>query len=139
MKSCICLLLFLAPIAGCLGQDFHGFSIDGPSFPSSSERAARDLTIPSVAPSVGAVPYAHPVPGVAPVNLPGTLLPKVKGPVLLEFKNHTLESALAYDLNGKALRYVDLMNVTRTVPANQIDWPATAKLNHLRRMPDHRM
>lgn len=138
MKSCIRLLLLLTALAAGFGQDFHGFSIDGPSFPSNSKRAAPDLTIPSVSPSVGAVHYAHPVPNTAPVNVAGTVLPTVKAPVLLEFKNHTVESALTYRVDGKALRYVDLMNVTRAVPASRVDWSATAKLNRIRRMPDHR-
>lgn len=135
MKSSF-LLIALTSMACCFAQDFHGFSLDGPGFPSNSQRPAPLCTTPLRSPDVAVVRYAHPVPDAASRSTSGSWLPSAQAPLLLEFKNHTIDSALSYRFEGRSVVYTDLMNSTRTVPANRIDWNETAKLNRLRGIPD---
>ena len=127
MKSCSGLFVFLIPLTCCFGQEFHGFSIDGPAFPSTSNRAVQDMALPSATPPVAAIPYAYPVPRTGHSSIAA----ETRHPAILEFKNHTVDSALTYWLDGPTLHYIDLLNAKRTVPANRIDWTRTAKPNHL--------
>jgi hypothetical protein len=129
------LLLFVVPLTYCFGQEFHGFSLDGPAFPSTSNLVVPEIAIPFVSPQMGSIPYAYPVPATDRSGLTR----RTQAPTILEFKNHTVDSALSYRLEGRTLHYVNLLNAKRTVPANRIDWTRTAKLNRLCRMPNHRM
>jgi hypothetical protein len=127
MKSCSRLFLLLIFLTRCFGQEFHGFTIDGPAFPTTSNPAVQEITIASAAPPIAAIPYSYPVPRAARP----AIATETRHPTILEFKNHTVDSALTYWVDGPTLHYIDLLNAKRAVPANRIDWTRTAKLNHL--------
>jgi hypothetical protein len=105
------------PLAA-FSQTFNGFSIDSPSFPSTSQRTL------AVEPTSGMPPIDLTPPPVHVVAVGSALrgAPKLsaKPPVILEFKNHTVDSALRCWRTGSTVHYIDLLNREHSVAARSL-------------------
>jgi hypothetical protein len=54
---------------------------------------------------------------------------------LIAFKDGIIRPAMAHEVEGKALHYMDLDHAPKEVPLNQVDRALSQELNRLRRVP----
>jgi hypothetical protein len=72
--------------------------------------------------------YAEPAPRQAPAPTPTTL-------TLLAFKDHSIQIATAYTFDRGSITYVNENGIRKAVPADQLDFDTTRKLNTDRGVP----
>jgi hypothetical protein len=108
------------------------FNINSPGFRDTSARVVTSVTPPSS--SLGTLPYTYPVRpqrfGKGTFDHPGLAATVTSRPRILAFKDRTIDSALAYWVEGRTLHYVNLLNEEKSLPEKRVDWNVTARMNH---------
>jgi hypothetical protein len=119
------------------GSQAH-FGLEVPGFPDSS---ARTLELEAVAPRVSPAPslrYAYPVrPFRFGRDAMASTILGASGhaggrPLMLVFRNQTVDTSSAYWIEGKMLHYITSFNFPATIPVKRVNWKLTEETNSMK-------